>query len=310
PILDLWGAYRSAREAVDGGARLDVPLGGDIHAVGEVARATLTNEQWIRGDLTNTLAAVFLGTDYRDYFQSDYAALTLVRPLPTGAFTPELALAPRLTLRASRDRSLPLSQTWSLFGGEGMRRENPVIDDGEILSLTAGTELSWQGANSTFRGDFLVERAFPGKDRLDFTRWLAEGRWDLAALWSHRVSLAARAMGPIGEGPLPRQRWSFIGGVGTLPTFPLGTFRGDHLLFAESTYAVPLTFVELPFLGSPILRVVHATGAAWPSGSPAPEWEQNRGIGLRVILLDATLYVDPARDELRPVLSFGLVLAP
>ncbi|CAN5499190.1 hypothetical protein BH24GEM3_BH24GEM3_00190 [soil metagenome] len=310
PTLELWGAYRSAREAVDGGARFDVPLGEGIHAVGEVARATLTNEQWIRGDLTNTLAAAFLGTDYRDYFQSDYAALTLVRPLPSGAFAPELALAPRLTLRASRDRSLPLSQTWSLFGGEGMRRENAAIDDGEILSLTAGTELAWEGTNSAFRGDLLVERAFAGTDRPDFTRWMAEGRWDLAALWNHQVSLAARAMGPLGDGPLPRQRWSFIGGTGTLPTFAIGDFRGDNLIFVQSSYAVPLTFIELPFLGSPVLRAVHAVGAAWPSGSPGPDWEQNLGLGLRIMLLDAAVYVDPARGSRRPVLSIGLVLTP
>lgn len=308
PTLDPWLAYRSARGKVDGGILLAVPLGGGVQVTAEAARSTLTNEAWIRGDLANTLAALFLGSDYRDYYQSDYAALTLRRSPAAGPSAPALAAAPRLTLLASRDRSLSTADPWSLFGGEGMRRPNFPIDEGRVLSVTAGAELSWRGGNSTFSGDASVEHAISGGERLDFTRWLVHGRWTLDALWDHQVSLFARGMGPAANGPLPRQRWSFVGGVGTLPTFALGEFRGDHLVFIESIYAAPLGFAELPFVGAPILRAIHAAGMAWPSGTPMPAWEQNVGLGLRLLVLDAAVFVDPARAEVRPVLSVGLVL--
>ena len=41
-------------------------------------------------------------------------------------------------------------------------------------------------------------------------------------------------------GLLPEQRYSTIGGIGTLPTMPLRGLRGPRLLYAETTYAIPL----------------------------------------------------------------------
>ena len=41
-------------------------------------------------------------------------------------------------------------------------------------------------------------------------------------------------------GTLPRQRYSTLGGIGTVPTVRLRSLRGPRLLYVEATYAVPL----------------------------------------------------------------------
>lgn len=311
PTLSAWVAYRTARQAVDGAVMIRVPLGAGIHLLGEVARTAATQDAWISGDLGNTLAALTLGNDYRNYYLSEFAALTLARPIPPFAALlgeGRLSFGPHLSLLASRDYSLPTAQTWSLFGGEGMRRPNPEVDDGTLVSLRGGTEVAWQGSLTAFRGELLIEQGLPGPGDFRFTRWVAEGRWNMQALWDHRIALLGRGMGSISDTPAPRQRWSYVGGAYVLPTFALGEFRGDNLIFLQSFYEIPLAFVTVPLLGSPDFVISHSTGMAWITGTQMPAWEQNLGIGLRILLLEALVYLDPARGLTRPTISIGLLL--
>jgi hypothetical protein len=299
-------SYATERGDFGGSAGIELPVGGAAWLVAEVSRGADTNDGWIRGDVANSAAALAVGSDARDYHESDIAALTLVRRQPQPLVQGESFLAPRLVLRVSRDRSLEAGDPWKLTGDDW--RANPGISDGTLASVAAGAAYAWRGRTATFDGDAVVEWAPPSIGDYEFAQVVADGRWGMLALWTHRIDLRARVMMPLGSAVAPLQRWSFVGGPGTLATLDYGTRRGDHLVFLRSDYSIPLPRVRLPLVGEPILRASHAVGSAWVTGGGSPRWDQNLGGGVVLSLVDAMIWVDPAADPLKPVLALGVTL--
>lgn len=298
--------YSTERESFGGALGVEIPAGGTAWIVAEVARRTVTNEEWIRGPLANSIAAVTIGSDARDYHESDQASLTFIRRQAEPLVQGERFLAPRLTLRVSDDRSLAAGDPWKISGDAW--RPNPPISDGRIASVTAGTAFAWRGTTATFDGDASVEFASPELGDFGFIHLIAEGRWGMRALWNHRVDLRARTSLPLGADPAPLQRWSFVGGPGTLPTLSLGERRGDHVVFVRGDYSVPLRAVRVPLLGEPILRASQVTGSAWATGEPVPRWDQNLGAGIAFPLVEAMVWVDPGAASPTPVLGLAVTL--
>lgn len=298
--------YRTELGSFGGRAALEIPVTRTGWLVGEVSRGSVTNEQWIRGDLANSAAAIAIGSDARDYHESDIASLTLVRRATQPLVQGESFLAPRIVARVSRDRSLSTGNPWKLLG-EGWR-ENPGISDGTLASVAAGASYAWRGTTAAFAGDAAVEWA-PGVGDFEFVQLVADGRWGMRALWAHRIDLRARTMVPLGPNAAPAQRWSFMGGPGTLPTLEYGARRGDHLVFLRSDYSIPVPRATLPYIGMPTLRGSHAVGSAWISGAGTPRWDQNLGAGIVFPLLEAMVWVDPVSDPLSPVLALGITLS-
>lgn len=296
--------YATERGRVGGSAGLEVPLGRGVWLVADIARATLTNEEWIRSPFSNSLAAVTFASDARDYHDSDAATAGVyvrpVQPLIQG----ESFIGPRLLVRASRDRSVAAGDPWTLTGGSW--RENPPIDDGEIISVIGGAAVGWRGATSAFEGDAAIEWTPPGMGDHEVTQLVAEGSWAMRGLWNHRINFYSRVAAVLGGEPLPRQRWTFVGGPGTLPALDFGYRRGDNLVFLRSRYGVPVPPVRLPILGEAEVRLSHAAGTAWVTGTPLPRWDQNLGLGLALRPFTATVWIDPALSPLAPVLALSL----
>jgi hypothetical protein len=319
PHLLLGAAFHTARGALDASAALRVPIGRGAVVTLEGARATLTNEEWIRGELANSAAAFFARSDARDYHASDYAALTIESRQGETLVAGEGFVAPRLRLLASRDRSLRARNVWTVLDRDEPWRPNPPVIEGTILSATAGARVRWQGNASQLQSDVAAEvgRLAPDEpavptaagalDASTFSQLVADGRWTMTALWGHTIAVHGHLLQPIGSAAAPPQRRSFVGGPGTLPTLPYAALRGDHLVFLASSYLAPIPGIYLPIVGAPALVLSHAVGAAWETGDPAPALEQNLGAGLQFSFVYATLYFDPARRE-RPTLSLGLTL--
>jgi hypothetical protein len=116
-------------------------------------------------------------------------------------------------------------------------------------------------------------------------------------------------MAPLGGDAAPRQRWGILGGAGTLPTRDIGELRGDHLLFVESSYAIPIPRVDLPYIGQPSVELAHAAGTAWVTGDRMPQWVQNVGGGVRFPFFRAIVMVEPGAEKLSPAFTFGLTFA-
>lgn len=307
PTVDAWLSYRTARENFGGGVEADVPLGPELHAVGEVSRATRTNDEWIRGALFNSVTAALFGRDYRDYYESDRARLVLERRSPVPLVAGETWLGPRIGGMVSRDRSLRERELWALTGREGLRRPNPEIDEGTIVSALVGTEFRAVGTSSFFTADLAVERGIEGVGDFGFTHLVGEGRWETTAFRTHELLVYFRGMGPIGGDAAPRQRRGILGGAGTLPTLQIGELRGDRLFFVSSSYSAPIPEVEVPYLGQPYLELSHATGTAWQTGTPMPAWVQNVGVGLRFGLFRGRVIIDP-REPRDPTFAVEAVV--
>lgn len=306
PFLHAGVTFATERGRIGGSAGVEFPLGDGWAAAAGARRETLTNEGWIRGDLANSLAALTVGSDPRDYHESDQVHAGLYRRPTQPLIQGESFFGPRLVVTASRDRSLDAGDPWSLFGGDW--RENPPIDDGTIVSVLGGLAFAWRGATSTLDGDAAVEWAPGGIGDHELAQFVGEGDWTMRALWGHHIAVYGRGMFGLSGDPLPRQRWSFVGGTGTLPTLETAQHRGDNLVFVRSDYTVPVPPLRIRYLGEPSLRVSHVVGSAWVSGQPMPGWDQNLGAGVGLALASAMLWIDPSDDSLDPTLAFSLSL--
>jgi hypothetical protein len=302
PRVDAWVTVRSARRRLGGGVQFRSPLGGALDVTARAERATVTNEWWIRSDLANSVEAFFLGRDVRDYFESDQFSLQLGRApaLPGNAGT--VTFSPYVAARYSSDRTLPTRSPWAVRGRSQLERPNLPVLETAIVSGEVGTLVEWRGDASRFQARALIEVGDPREGAERFTRWLGNGRWEMEALWNHSLSVSAHAMGILGDAVAPPQRWSFVGGAGTLPRLPVAALRGDNLVFVASRYDIPLAFVELPLVGSPSVELLHAAGTAWLTGDSPPSWEQNLGVGVSLTVVRLRAWVDPTIDRPRPTL--------
>jgi hypothetical protein len=311
PVLRLSPVLRTARWSVGGTAALDATLGRGADLILAAGRETRTSDLWTRGDLENSAAAFFVRSDARDYYDSDFASLTLAdRPAPP-LISGETAFTPRVELRVERARSLTARDVFTVLGNDPWR-SNPHIDEGRIASIIPGATLEWRGITAAggITADVEVGRSLSEgswTEGADFAQLVADGHWSMVSLWQHTVGVRAHYLQPLGSERAPRQRWSAVGGSTTLPTLDFDAFRGDHLLFVQSSYDIPLPRLAIPFLGVPDLGIRHAIGSAWRTDGPSPRWTQNLGAGLVFRVGYVFVYVDPA-DTGRTVVSYGITL--
>lgn len=308
PVFNVWGAYRFENpHKLGGGVRWRVPLGTEnLQLTGEASRATRTMDAWIRGDVSNSVRALVLGRDYRDYWDADLFRVMVERPVGKPLIAGESWLGPRVGVQVSNDRPLQAKAPWSLINPEGLERLNPPAIEGTFVSLLAGTEYHWRGRSTSFDGGVDVEHALAAPGDAEFTQALVEATYLSTALRTHMMRVYLRAMAPIG-GDAPPQRRGILGGGGTLPTEPIARFRGDHLVFIESSYIIPLNNIVLPVVGSPSVEAVHLAGAA-RTDDDEPQWVQNAGGGVIFALARARVVINPAQRPLIPKFSFGFYI--
>jgi hypothetical protein len=139
----------------------------------------------------------------------------------------------------------------------------------------------------------------------DFSFLLGEARiaWRRPGLPGHRFELFGIARYDL-AGSLPRQRWSALGGEGTLPTLRVLERRGPRMFFLSSTYLVPVEPLRVPVFGSPRVFLRNSVGAAWRNGGTL-RVEDNVSAGVRVLFLEAGLAVDVTESDLDPEFLIG-----
>ena len=262
----------------------------------QVARATLTNEAWIRGDLINSALALGVGLDVRNYYRADRAQATVTRRFETmrnvlepfvGALIERAWSVGRDTLRAS----VPYSVLGRQDALEGMRRANPAVTGGRIASGVLGARWRAEGDRQV-RSDatLQVEQAVSVGRAPRFTQATFDGALEMPGFRDHVVHLLAHAVGTMGPGA-PSQRWSYVGGSGTIPSLFLLEQGGAQLVWLESRYTVPITRIQLPLAGSPRVTLRHIVGGA--GETRLPSLTQNLGLRLAVSVLRADYVFDP-----------------
>ncbi len=298
-------AYRQKQEDHLGAQlRLEYPLGiQSLRLEAELSRLTRTNDAWHHADIVNTVTAAVLGRDHRDYYDADRASVFVTRPVAKPIIAGESWLGPRVGVQVERARSLETEPDLPSLMGSGLRRENPPVLEGTIVSGIVGATLRWRGQTVQLEGLAQVEQGFGGAT---FTQALAWADFYTLTFRQQSVRIYARTMLPIAS-DAPPQRFGNLGGPGTLSTTAISAFRGDHLVYVGSEYVIPFPRkVQVPYLGQPSLELLHSSGAAWTGSAPA--FVQNVGGGIRFFLARAGIVVNPAADDLDPALYWTFSL--
>jgi hypothetical protein len=223
-----------------------------------------TNERWIRGDLHNSLVYLWNGRDLRDYHAAERSWIEAAREFADDGGSLHVTVAVRGQVEDAA--SVAAGQPWFLWGSG--TRPNLPVDDGRTASVLAAADVTWEGAQTRFQGvvNYEAARERRGGD-FHFNRVQGEGSAAVQGLADHTLTIDFFLQRPVGDRQLPGQRWSLVGGPGTLHTLPVAEFRGDHVVFVETRYIVPLPDrLALPIVGAPRLHLIHATGGAWTAG--------------------------------------------
>ena len=284
PTLELVGRYRSGQGEVEGTVR-QYWHPGPVEFGIEAERVTRTNEEWIRGGVSNSLSYLFIGDDFRDYYGADRVAL-VVRGSADKWWTPLF----RVEWEDAWSRRA--GDQFTFFGSSTVR-DNPPIDDGDAWSATVAVSADRKtGATGRLVGQVALQVA-DSTVAGDFSYLLGEitARWETPGFGSHGLDVFALARGDL-AGDLPRQRWTGFGGRATLPTFGVMEFRGPRVVYGHVGYSIPIEALRAGELGAPGVFARAGTGAAWRAGQ-AVDWRVNLVAGLRFWVLEGGVALNP-----------------
>lgn len=257
----------------------------------EAERTTRTNEGWVRGEVANSLSFLFAGDDFRNYYEADRVALFL-------RGTETARLSPIVELEWEKARSLEAADQFVLFASDEAL-PNPAIDAGEIVSARVGLEFRRTSVETQLRSMAFIEAA-DSSAAGDFSYVFGEvsASWAGPALIGHGVEAFFMLRGDL-SGELPRQRWTAVGGLATLPRLPLLAERGPRFAYGQVTYLIPVNRLRVGLLGPPRLFLRAASGAAWNPGGSAG-FETNVSAGVRLFVFELAVAVDPGVSDLDP----------
>jgi hypothetical protein len=298
--LDPIATYRSDLGAIDGFTTVDGRLNDDWSITGYAGRSTLTNDAWIQTALVNSLAVLVVGHDYRNYWRADRFQGLLVRSY----FSESGQTSVSLGARTERDWSVRAGGAWSVSGygsANGILRINPAIEHGRLSSALGSATATYTFGQMKFDGSLLVERSFDTPVDEQFTQTTFDATLSLPTFGRQSIWLHTHDVLTAGD-TAPAQRFAYLGGAGTLPTFDLLTLGGDHLVYLNVAYTIPITALKIKFVGSPTLALHEALGSAGIGG--LPRFEQNIGARLGFPFFWAGIDFDPRSH--RDAFSIGL----
>lgn len=301
--IDPVVTYRSDLGEIDPSLTAHLDIGRLTTLEIRAARGTFTNDAWIQSDIANLISALLAGRDYRNYWRADRGEALVQRRWERGATLVALEGGGRV----ERAWSVNAGGPWSMFGRndveDGMLRPNPSVRHGRIASALAGARFDWERQQVALTSRLLTEIVIDAPDDRRFTQATLDARVDFPTFRNHTFSLEAHAVHTFGDSA-PPQRFAYLGGGGTLPTFDLLEFGGDRLMFLESRYSIPIERIQIPIAGSPVIILRHMIGMAGID-SLAP-FEQNLGVRLRVGPLKVDWTIEPVSRDSKT--SVGLSL--
>lgn len=294
PRIHGWVGWRTQRGALAGGGDLTFRAGATTLS-GSLERLTRTPDAWVRTTNLNSLEYLWDADDYRNYYQADRVGAWLRHEV--GDERKRFHAVLGVGAQVEDAVSLAAGAPWHILGDSV--RANPAVDDGRISSALASLRTTWAGTSILFETGALTEsgRAVQGGE-FDFNRFEAWGDWAIQALAHHTLEVRWRLQAPLpGTDSLPRQRWSTVGGLTTLQTYPIAFFRGDRVAFVRTDYILPFPeWLALPGLGAPSLHLIHAAGRAWTNAATDTKLLQNVGTELSFKGVYVRYMVDPAGD--------------
>lgn len=302
-VIDPLVTYRSDLGEVDPSLTARLGLGRLTSLEVRAMRGTFTNDGWIQSDIANLIGTLGTGHDYRNYWRADRGEALIQRRWERAS----TILALEIGGRTERAWSVAAGGPWSAFGRddveEGILRPNPPVRHGRITSTLAGAHFDWDRESVTLSSTLLTEIALDAPDDTRFTQTTLAAGVGFPTFRSHTFSFEAHAVRTFGD-RAPPQRFAYMGGSGTLPTFDILEFGGDQLLFFESRYSIPIERIRIPIAGSPVVMLRHMIGMAGVDS--LSRFEQNLAVRVRVGLIRVEWAIEPVARDTK--LSAGLSL--
>lgn len=294
--------------AVYGGMQLTRRLRASLRA----ERGTFSNDTWIWPSFVNSISALAVGTDTRNYYRADRGELVVHR---LWEFT-RTQIEPFIGVRDERGWTVGPSfgeqrgpwSAWRRTDSLGMWRPNPAIEDGAIISALAGSTIEWQSDGLKLRGRSQIESSIEASRRsgsvrlpLAFHQVTSDVDVGFLTFGEQEYGLDVHWVTTFGDTP-PSQRFSYFGGSGTMPFLDLLEQRGDELLLVDQRYAIPLLQVRFGILGIPTVQLRHRIGSA--GLDKLPSFEQMIGVGLMLTIIRGEVQLDPKSGKVRAGLGF------
>ena len=298
--------YRSNIGALDLAATVRAGLGNGWSATAFTGKTTLSNDRWIQTDLANTISTLGVGSDYRNYWRAARYEATVAHEWLFSEGDLQLSSGGR----TENDWSVRSGGAWSLFNRNDslhMKRPNPAVERGQLSSVLFGARGSWQREHVALDAGADVEAVLdaPNSERFTQTTIFARAAFPtfVTKLGTQSFVFHAHMVLTAGD-TAPPQRFAYLGGGGTLPTFDILSRGGDQLVFLEGLYNFPIQTLHVPFLGTPIITVREMLGGTG-IGSLG-RFDSNIGARLTLGFLSGEIFVNPANGD--HVFSFGLSL--
>ena len=271
--IDPTITYRSNLGKINPAARVRIAFSQIDSLDVYFGRGTYTNDSWIRSELINSLAAIGVGSDARNYYRGDRVRAELSHSFGKEPWNTSLWIGGNHELDCATGIHVKHDEApWSILNKSDtlkMRRVNPEIDVRVERSFD-GPDVSPRGDGRFTQATFDAKATFPTFGMQTFAfRGHGVASWDGA----------------------PAQRFSYLGGAGTLATVDLLALGGDRLVFVEGEYRYPLVRPLLPYVGAPVLSARYAAGSA--GIAELPDFIQNIGAGLGLKIVKVEYHIDP-----------------
>lgn len=317
PELELVSRYKTGPEKLDASGRISIYPSDRVRIGVAGGRETRTNDRWIRPRWYNSFAHFVAGDDAFDYYRADFARVELELASPEPPIWED---APTWRLIATggweEARSLSARDVTVLFGDDApdeapfVPYPNPAVTGGDLFTGTLGFDWTHRGREGRIGFGLGLEAGIDDTFDGDFSFLMAEGRFSARrpTSWGHAWDVFAIGRVDLAGTP-PGQRYSTIGGNGTIPTVALRGLRGHRLAYAEATYAVPL--LGMATLGGLDVFARATAGTAWSEGEPFVLQEALSG-GVAIRLWDfqmesgVAVGSDPLEDGVDTVVFFDI----
>ena len=199
---------------------------------------------------------------------------------------------------------------WSFFNRNDslhMRRPNPGVERGRLSSALFGARGSWQREHVAFElgADAEVVLDAPADEHFTQTTIFARAAFPtfVTKLGTQTFVFHTHMVLTAGD-TAPPQRFAYIGGGGTLPTFNILSRGGDQMVFLEGLYNFPIETVHVPYLGTPIITVREMLGSTGVGS--LGRFDSNIGARLTLGLFSGEIFINPANGD--HAFSLGLSL--
>lgn len=266
-------------------------------------RATLTNDAWIQEDFPNSFMVLCCGKDFRNYWRSTREEGRVGYAWRDTSFVMSFWAGGR----HEKDSSVSAGGPWGITGTSSpfsMYRPNPAVAQGTAQSWLAGIDASFGHGNYPIHASLMVENGtFPGvAERLtQYTLW-ADGARRMAR--DQDLLFRGRLVWTTGDS-MPPQRYSYLGGSGTVPTLGLLAEGGSDLAYFEVDYRYTFSWIDIPLTTSPSIALAYAAGSAGVGGIPT--MTQNIGTRIEIKPLRWDIFYDPASGQWKSLVLLWFV---